>query len=194
MATMELIKDLRARTGCGVLDCKEALQEAGDDIEKAIIILRKKGKAQVAKKAGRATREGVVVSYVHSNNKLGVLVTVLCETDFVARNEKFQALAHDIAMHIAAADPLAISPDDIDASLIKAEQQLAQEQAAESGKPADIQAKMVEGKLNKFKAERALLKQPFVKDPAKTIEDLINETVQEIGENITVSEFSRHII
>lgn len=194
MATMELIKDLRARTGCGVLDCKEALQEAGDDIEKAIIILRKKGKAQVAKKSGRTTREGVVVSYVHGNNKLGVLVTVLCETDFVARNEKFQALAHDIAMHIAAADPLAVSPDDIDASLIKAEQQLAQEQAAESGKPADIQAKMVEGKLNKFKAERALLKQQFVKDPAKTIEDLINETVQEIGENITVSEFSRHVI
>lgn len=194
MATMELIKDLRTRTGCGVLDCKEALQEAGDDIEKAIVILRKKGKAQVAKKAARATQEGVVVSYVHSNNKLGVLVTILCETDFVARNGKFQTLAHDIAMHIAAADPLAVSPDDIDASLIKAEQQLAQEQAAESGKPADIQAKMVEGKLNKFKAERALLKQQFVKDPTKTIEDIINETVQEIGENITVSEFSRHVI
>lgn len=191
---MELIKDLRARTGCGVLDCKEALQEAGDNIEKAIVILRKKGKAQVAKKTGRDTREGVVVSYIHSNNKLGVIVTVLCETDFVAHNAKFQALAHNIAMHIAAADPLAVGPDDIDEKLLNAEQQLAQEQAAESGKSADIQAKMVAGKLNKFKAERALLKQPFVKDPTKTIEDLINETVQEIGENITVSEFTRHII
>lgn len=194
MATMEQIKDLRARTGCGVLDCKAALQEAGDDIEQAITILRKKGKAQTAKKAGRDTREGVVFSYVHSNCKLGVLVTLLCETDFVARNDKFQGLAHDLALHIAAMDPLAVKPEDIDATLLLAEQKLAQEQAAESGKPADIQAKMVAGKLNKFKSERALLKQPFVKDPTKTIEDLINVTIQEVGENITVGEFSRLVI
>ena len=194
MATMDQIKELRARTGCGVVDCKEALEEAGDDIEEAITILRKKGKAQVAKKASRDTREGVVMSYIHSNNKLGVIVTLLCETDFVARNSKFQDLARNIAMHIAAMDPLAVSPDDIDESLVEAELKLAQEQAAESGKPADIQTKMVEGKINKFKAERALLKQPFVKDPTKTIEDIIQETVQEIGENITIGEFTRQAI
>lgn len=194
MATMEQIKELRTRTGCGVLDCKAALQEAGDDVEQAITILRKHGKAQVAKKAGRDTRAGVVFSYVHSNRKLGVLVTLLCETDFVARNDKFQTLAHDLALHIAAMDPLAIKPEDIDATLLLAEQKLAEEQAAESGKPADIQVKMVAGKLNKFKSERALLKQPFVKDPTKTIEDLINATIQEVGENITVGEFSRLVI
>jgi elongation factor Ts len=188
---MEQIKDLRARTGCGVLDCKEALKEAGDDIEQAINILRKKGKAQVAKKAERDTREGVVVSYVHSNNKLGVLVTLLCETDFVARNEKFKSLAHDIALHIAAMDPLAVSPDDIDEALISSELTIAKEQAAATDKPAAIQEKMVAGKINKFKAERALLQQPFVKDPTKTISDLITATVQEVGEKITVSEFTR---
>lgn len=194
MATMEQIKELRTRTGCGVLDCKAALQEAGDDVEQAITILRKYGKAQVAKKAGRDTRAGVVFSYVHSNRKLGVLVTLLCETDFVARNDKFQTLAHDLALHIAAMDPLAVKPEDIDATLLLAEQKLAEEQAAESGKPADIQVKIVAGKLNKFKSERALLKQPFVKDPTKTIEDLINATIQEVGENITVGEFSRLVI
>ena len=194
MATMEQIKDLRFRTGCGIIDCKEALQASGDDIDQAITLLRKKGKAQAEKKASRETQEGVVVSYIHNNNKIGVLLTLLCETDFVARNERFQELAHDIALHIAAMDPVAVSPDDIDSKLINKERQLAEEQATESDKPAAIQAKMIEGKIKKFKEERALIKQAFVKDPNKTIEDIIGEAVGELGENITIKEFSRFAI
>lgn len=194
MASMEQIKDLRSRTGCGIVDCKEALQEAGDDVEQAIILLRKKGKVQAEKKATRETQEGVVVSYIHSNDRIGVLLTLLCETDFVARNEKFQELAHDVAVHVAAMDPVAISPDDIDSDLVDKERKLAEEQAKESGKPAEIQTKMVEGKINKFKEEGALVKQAFVKDPNKTIEDIINEAVGELGENITIKEFTRFSI
>jgi elongation factor Ts len=194
MATMEQIKDLRFRTGCGIVDCKEALQEADDDMDQAIILLRKKGKAQAEKKASRETREGLVISYIHSNNKIGVLLTLLCETDFVARNEKFQELAHDIALHVAAMDPVAVSPDDIDSDMVEKERKLAQEQAVESGKPAEIQEKMVEGKIGKFKEERALVKQPFVKDPNKTIEDIINEAVGELGENISIGEFTRFVV
>jgi elongation factor Ts len=191
---MEQIKDLRARTGCGIIDCKEALQEADDDIEQAIAILRKKGKAQAAKKSSRETQEGIVVSYVHNNSKIGVLVTLLCETDFVAKNEEFKELAHNIALHVAAMDPVAVNPDDIDESLVDEEKKLAAEQAADSNKPAEIQAKMVEGKISKFKEERALLKQPFVKDPNKTIEDIIGEAVGKLGENIIVGEFTRFSI
>ena len=191
MATLEHIKELRNRTGCGMVDCKEALAEAGDDIEKAIEVLRKKGVVKAAKKADRDTSEGAIGSYVHSNGKIAVLVSILCETDFVARNEKFQALARDVAMHIAASDPVVVSPDDVPEELVTKERAIAEEQAKEGDKPAEIQDKIIEGKLKSFREERALLTQPFVKEPGKTVQDLVNEAIQELGENISVNEFTR---
>jgi elongation factor Ts len=189
--TLEQIKELRQRTGAGVVDVKAALAESKGDIEAAIAILRKKGKASAAKKANRQTREGVVGNYIHSNHKVAVLVSVLCETDFVARSDRFRTLVRDIAMHIAATDPLVVSPDDVPAAEVEAERQIALEQAAAKDKPAQIQEKIVAGKLKKFREERALLTQPFVKDPNKTIADIIHEAVGELGENITVGEFKR---
>jgi elongation factor Ts len=185
------IKELRELTGCGIMDCKEALKESGDDLEKAALLLRKKGKSQAEKKATRETKEGVVVSYVHSNDKIGVLVTLLCETDFVARNEKFKELAHNIALHVAAMDPVAVAPEDVAEEAVAQEKEIAQEQADASGKPDEIKEKMIEGKLKKFKEERALLTQAYVKDQAKTVADVINESIAELGENITVAEFVR---
>lgn len=189
--TLEQIKELRARTGAGVVDVKAALAESKGDVESAIAILRKKGKASAAKKSARATREGFVGSYIHSNYKVAVVVSLLCETDFVARNDKFRALARDIAMHIAAADPIVVSPDDVPESDVEAERQIALEQAAAKDKPQEIQDKIVAGKLKKFREEKALLTQPFVKDPNKTVADIIHEAVGELGENITVGEFKR---
>jgi elongation factor Ts len=191
MISLELIKELRARTGGGIVECREALQEANGDLEKAITILRKKGVIKAAKKADRATGEGIITSYIHGNQKLGVLVSLRCETDFVARNQKFQELARNIAMHIAAADPVAISPDDIDPALIAAEREIAEEQVGASGKPPNIQEKIVAGKLRAFTEERTLLTQPYIKDPSITVGGLINAAVHELGENITVSEFKR---
>ena len=191
MKIIEKVKELRERTGCGIVDCKEALEEAKGDLEKAITVLRKKGIVKADKKSDRDTNEGVVASYVHSNNKVAVMVSLLCETDFVARTEKFQTLAHDIALHIAAADPLVVHPEDIDEEAIAAERVVAQAQAKEANKPQEIQQKIVEGKLNSYKAERALLTQPFVKEPSKKVEDLIAEAVNELGENISIGEFSR---
>lgn len=187
----ELIKNLREMTGCGVVDCQQALREEGDDLERAVVLLRQKGKAKAAKKAQRETHEGAVVSYVHSNGKIGVLVSLRCETDFVARNERFLALAHDIALHVAAMDPMAVQTEDIADDLLAEEKSIAEQQAKTSGKPAEIQAKMVEGRLKKFKEERTLLPQAFVKDPNKTVQDLINEAVATLGENITVGGFKR---
>lgn len=191
MPTMEQVKELRSLTGCAIMDCKEALAESDGDIEQAITHLRKKGKAHAAKKSDRSTHEGYIASYIHSNGKIGVMVSLLCETDFVAKNEKFQELAQNIALHIAATDPIAISADDIPADLIAKEEKFAREQAAESDKPEEIKQKMIEGKLNKFREEHALLKQDFVKDPTKKIEELISESVAELGENISVREFTR---
>jgi len=184
------VKELRSRTNCGIVDCKKALEESKGDIEQAILWLRQQGKAKSAKKADRATGEGVVVSYVH-NNKVGVLVSLLSETDFVARNDRFLALAKDIALHIAALDPVAITPADIPADSLAAEKAIAEEQAKNSDKPAAIQEKIIEGRLRKFAEERALTTQPFVKDPSKTVADLINEAVAELGEKIIISRFSR---
>jgi len=185
------IKELRERTGCGIMDCKEALKESKNDIEKAILVLRKKGKAQAEKKASRETKEGLVVSYVHSNNRIGVVVSLLCETDFVARNEKFQELAHNIALHIAAMDPVAVSPEDVPEEAVVEEKEIAEEQAEASGKPDEIKEKMVEGKLKKFKEERSLLTQAYVKDQAKTVQDIVNEAIAELGENISIGQFTR---
>lgn len=185
------IKELRSRTGAGVVDVKAALTQASGDVEKAITILRKQGKASAAKKATREVKEGVVASYIHSNQKIAVLATVLCETDFVARSPRFQQLARDVAMHIAAADPAVVSPDDVPEADVEAEKAVAVEQDAMKGKPAEIQEKILAGKLKKFREERALLTQPFVKDPSKTVADIIHEAVSELGENITIGEFKR---
>lgn len=185
------IKELRTRTGAGVVDVKAALSESKGDVEQAITILRKKGKASAAKKASREVKEGVVASYIHSNQKIAVLVSVLCETDFVARSPRFQQLARDIAMHIAASDPFVVSPGDVPDGEVETEKQIALEQIASQKKPQEIQEKIIEGKLKKFREERSLLTQPFVKDPNKTVADLIHEAVTELGENITIGEFKR---
>lgn len=189
--TMDQVKELRGQTGAGVVDAKKALEENKGDVEKAVAWLREHGKAKAAKKADRETHEGVVGVYVHSNNKLAVLVSLLCETDFVARNEKFQALARDIAMHAAAMEPLVVRPEDVPAEEVAAEKDLALKHIEAEGKPAEIAEKIVEGKLKKFREERALLTQPFVKDPQKTINQLIEEAIHELGENITIKEFKR---
>lgn len=189
--TMEKIKELRERTGAGVLDAKEALTSASGDIDQAITWLREKGKATAAKKAARETHEGAIATYVHGNNKLAVMVTLLCETDFVARNEKFQELARNIAMHIAAMDPLVVDGKDVPAAELDAERELAQKQLEGQNKPAEIQAKIIEGKLRKYSEERALLTQPYVKDPKKTVGEIIQEAIHELGENITIKEFAR---
>lgn len=192
MATAtEQIKELRTRTNCGIMDCKEALRDAEGDIEKAIMLLRQRGKAKAAKKAERETHEGTIATYIHTNGKIAATVSLLCETDFVARNETFQELARNIALHIAAADPAAIAPEDMPAEVIEAEYAIAKEQAATSGKPEEIQEKMIEGKLKKFREEKALLTQPYIKEPTKTVGELIQEAIAELGENITIGDFSR---
>lgn len=191
MISAEQVKELRTRTGAGILDSRKALQEAAGDLEKAIIWLRQKGKVSAAKKADRSTHEGVIATYIHSNQKIGVMLSLLCETDFVARTDKFQQLAKDIALHIAATDPLVVRPEDISPELIESERSIAKEQAASSGKPAAIQDKIIEGKLARFREERALLTQPFVKDPNTTVGELITTAISEIGENISVGKFSR---
>jgi elongation factor Ts len=189
--SMELVKELRARTGAGVLDARKALSESAGDMEKAISWLREKGKASAAKKATRKASEGFIGSYVHSNGKVAVLVSLLCETDFVARNEKFKELARNLALHIAASDPIVVSPEDVPQSDVDNEKAIAIKQAEAAGKPANIAEKMVEGKLKKFREEKALLTQPYVKDPSKQVKDLLHEAVLELGENITVGSFSR---
>lgn len=191
MITMENIKDLRGRTGAGIVDAKEALTASGGDMEKAILWLREKGKVTVAKKSARETNEGVIGSYIHSNKKVAVLVSLVCETDFVARNEKFQELAQNIAMHIAASDPIVVRPEDIKDEDVAAEKEFAVKQLEQEGKPAAMLEKILEGKLKKFREERALITQPYVKNPKQTIEQLIAQAVQEIGENISVKEFVR---
>lgn len=189
--TITQIKELRERTGAGVVDAKEALSASQGNVDKAITLLREKGKIKAAKKSQRSTREGVIASYIHTNGKLAVLVALLCETDFVARNEKFKTLARDIALHVAATDPVVIRPEDMPDAEVAEEKELALKQAGAADKPKEIQEKIVAGKLKKFKEERALLTQPFVKNPDKTVGGLIEEAISELGENITVSEFRR---
>ena len=189
--TMEQIKDLRTRTGAGVVDAKEALTASNGDMEKAILWLREKGKATVAKKSARETHEGVVATYVHGNKKMAVLLALLCETDFVARNEKFQELAQNIAMHVAASDPLVVKPEDVSDADVEAEKAFAQTQLEKEGKPADMIEKILAGKMKKFREERALLTQAYVKDPKMTIEQLLAGAVAEMGENISIQEFKK---
>lgn len=191
MPSLEQVKELRARTGCGIVDCKAALEKSGDDIEEAITLLRKLGQVKAAKKADRATKEGVIATYIHSNNKVAAMVALLCETDFVARNEKFQTLGHDIALHIVASEPLVVKPEDISPEILAHERQIAEEQAKASNKPAEIQEKIIAGKLKTYAEEKALLTQPFVKDPSRTVGDVIKQAISELGENISVNGFSR---
>jgi elongation factor Ts len=185
------VSALRQRTGAGMMDCKKALQETSGDLDKAVELLRKKGIARAEKRAGRSAQEGAVGSYVHFNNKVAVLVEVNCETDFVARTDDFQTLVRDLALHIASAKPLAVSSDDLPQDVVAKERAIFEAQVAESGKPEQVRAKIVEGKLKKFYQESALLDQAFVKDDKKSVGDLVKEVSGKLGENLIVRRFAR---
>jgi elongation factor Ts len=186
-----LVKKLREKSGAGIMDCKNALKECDGDIEKASDFLRKKGLATAAKRAGRAMSEGVVVSYIHMGGKLGTLVEVNCETDFVAKNDDFKEFAKNIAMHIAATNPVGIKEEDVPEEVVNREKEVYQGQALEMGKPEKMIEKIVEGKLKKFFKENCLMNQAYVRNPDLTIADLINELIAKIGENITIKRFER---
>ena len=187
----EMVKQLRDTTGAGIMDCKVALSECQGDISKAIDFLRKKGLATAAKRAGRAMTEGVVQSYIHTGGKIGVLVEVNCETDFVAKTDDFREFTKNIAMHIAATSPLGVKSEDIPEEIVNKEKEIYRAQALESGKPEKILDKIAEGKLDKFFKENCLLNQPYVRDPNITVADAINDVIAKIGENITVRRFVR---
>ena len=189
--TAEMVKQLRDKTGAGMMDCKGALAEANGDMEKAVEILRKKGVASATKRAGRATKEGVVGHYIHMGGKVGVLVEVNCETDFVARTDDFQALAKEIAMHIAAADPRYVSRDQVPAAELEKEKDIYRGQFAGSGKPANVVDKIVEGKLGSFYSQVCLLDQPSVRDPNVTVQQMLQAATAKTGENINVTRFVR---
>lgn len=191
MISAKEVKELRDKTGAGMMDCKKALQETGGDMEKAIDYLRTKGVAKAAKRAEKSADEGVIGSYVHFDNKTAVIVEVNCETDFVANTDEFQALARDLAMHIASTAPIAVSADEIDPAVVQRERAVYLEQVKEEGKPEHIAEKIVEGKLQKYFKENTLLAQPFVKDQDKTIEQLITEVSAKTGEKIEVARFAR---
>ncbi len=188
----QMIKELRSRTHAGVMDCKEALQEASGDTEKAVDFLRKKGLATALKRAGRETSEGLIHSYIHTGGKIGVLVEVNCETDFVAKNDEFSTFVKNLAMHIAAARPLAIRREDIPEKVVQREEDVYRAQAIETGKPEKILDKIVQGKMEKFLKESSLLGQQYVRDPDITIQDLIHDMVTKAGENISVKRFVRY--
>lgn len=188
---MAMVKELRERTGAGIVNCKKALAEHGGDVEKAIDFLREKGLAAAAKKAGRAAQQGVVSSYIHGGGKIGVLVEVNCETDFVARTEEFQRLVKDVAMQVAAANPRCVRREEISDAELERERTVYRVQAEESGKPAKVIEKIVAGKVEKFYGENCLLEQAFIRDPGKTVQDVVNEAVSRTGENIVVHRFSR---
>jgi len=187
----KLVKDLREKTGLGMMDCKKALQETMGDLEKAVDYLRKKGALKAAKREGRATSEGRIGSYIHSNGKIGVLVELKCESDFVAKTEQFATLNKDLCMQVAASAPRWISPEDVPADIIAKEKDIYMTQAKEAGKPDKMLEKIAEGKLKKFYSEECLLEQNFVKEPDKTVGNLIKEYIAQLGENISVGRFIR---
>jgi len=191
MISAKDVKKLRDMTGAGMMDCKRALTETDGDIEKAVDLLRAKGSAKAAKRAEKSANEGVIGSYIHFDNKTAVIVELNCETDFVANTDDFRGLARDLAMHIASTAPLSISPDEISPEVIERERAVYLEQAKEEGKPEEIAQKMVEGRLKKFFKESTLLAQPFVKDPDKTVEELITDVSMTVGEKIEVARFAR---
>ncbi|NLY54251.1 MAG: translation elongation factor Ts [Firmicutes bacterium] len=192
--TAALVKELRERTGAGMMDCKKALVEKNGDIEAAIEYLREKGLAAAAKKAGRIASEGLVDAYIHAGGKIGVLIEVNCETDFVAKTDEFRRLVRDLAMHIAAQNPTYVSEDEVPEEVVNKEKEILRAQALNEGKPEKIVDKMVEGRLQKFFAEVCLLNQPFVRDPDITVGQLITNKIASIGENINVRRFQRFVL
>jgi elongation factor Ts len=185
------VKELRERTGVGIVDCQKALNESGGDIEKAIVYLREKGLAAAAKKAGRAAAQGVISSYIHGAGRIGVLVEVNCETDFVARTEEFQRFVKDVAMQIAAANPRYVRREEVPEEERAREREIYRAQTAQSGKPPAVSDRIVEGKLEKFFGEACLLEQPFIRDPGKTVEQLVKDLIARTGENVVVRRFAR---
>lgn len=188
---MELVRELREKTGVGIMDCKRALLEAAGDVEKAGEWLRKKGLATAQKKSSRATKEGVVNSYIHAGGKIGVLVEINCETDFVARTEEFQTFVRDVSMHIAATNPQFVSREQVSKDVLDKEKEVYLAQAKESGKPANVLEKIVEGKIDRFFSDICLIEQPFVKDPEKTVKDVMTALIAKMGENISIARFTR---
>ena len=189
-----LVKQLREKTGSGIMDCKGALSECDGDMDKAIDFLRKKGLATAAKRAGRATSEGVIAAYIHMGGKIGVMVEVNCETDFVAKNEDFQAFAKNISMHIAAINPVAVNPEDVPQEIVNKEKEIYRAQALEMGKPEKMVDKIADGKLKKFYKESCLMSQSYVRDPNLTVADVLNELIAKIGESISIKRFVRYQI
>lgn len=186
-----MVKQLRGKTGAGIMDCKEALSECNGDIDQAVDFLRKKGLATAQKRAGRAMREGIIQPYIHMGGKLGVLVEVNCETDFVAKTDDFQEFVKNIAMHIAATSPVGIVPEDVPEETINKEMEIYRAQAQEMGKPEKMLDKIAEGKLNKFFKDNCLMNQAYVRDPSKTVDDILKEVIARTGENITINRFVR---
>jgi elongation factor Ts len=195
-STIEKIKQLREETAAGMMDVKNALEESGGDLDGARRVLRERGQALAAKKSSREAAEGLIDAYIHFNGRVGVLVEVNCETDFVARTPEFKEFAHNVALHVASAQPqpLAVAPEDIPAGELEEERRIVEKQVAEMGKPEDIVRRIVEGRIQKWISERALLTQPFVKDPDKTVGELLQEIVQRVGENVVVRRFTRYAI
>ena len=185
------VKELREISGAGMMDCKKALSEASGNLDKAMDILRKSGIAKAQKKSGRSTKEGMIYSYIHPGSKLGVLIEINCETDFVAKTDDFINLSKDLAMHIAASAPISVKREDISLDVLEREKDIYTEQAKQSGKPENIIEKMIEGRINKFYQENVLLEQAFVKDPDKTVQDIITDIIAKLSENIVVSRFVR---
>ena len=190
-ASASAVKELREISGAGMMDCKRALDEAGNDIKKAMEVLRKSGVAKAQKKAGRSASDGMVLPYIHPGSKLGVLIEVNCETDFVAKTEDFQNMVKNIAMHIAASGPIAVNKEDVPSDVLETEKEIYAEQARKSGKPENIIDKMIEGRISKFYQENVLMEQSFVKDPNLTISDVLIEMVAKLGENIIIARFVR---
>ena len=190
-ASASAVKELREISGAGMMDCKRALDEAGNDIKKAMDVLRKSGVAKAQKKAGRSASDGMVLPYIHPGSKLGVLIEVNCETDFVAKTDDFHNMVRDIAMHIAASGPIAVNKEDVSAEVLASEKEIYADQARKSGKPENIIEKMIEGRISKFYQENVLMEQAFVKDPSFTINDVITQMVAKLGENIVIARFVR---
>ncbi|EGO63181.1 translation elongation factor Ts [Acetonema longum] len=192
MITAEMVKELRERTGAGMMDCKKALSETNGDMEKAVDFLREKGLAAAAKKAGRVAAEGVVEAYIHGGGRIGVLLELNCETDFVAKTDGFRSLARDIAMQVAASNPGYVAREEVPAAVLEHEREILRVQALNEGKPAHIVEKMIEGRLEKFYKEACLMEQAYIKDPDKTITQVINESIARIGEKISIRRFTRY--
>ncbi len=191
-STIEKIKQLREETAAGMMDVKRALDKSDGDVEGARRVLRERGQAIAAKKSARETHDGLIEAYVHFNGRVGVLIEVNCETDFVARTPEFKEFARNVALHVASMNPLTVSPDNIPQEALDEERAIAESQAAEMGKPAEITTRIVEGRMKKFVNEKALLTQPYVKEPDKTVGELVQETIQRVGENIVIRRFVRY--